>query len=302
MTLSLDPDTVWIELLRTVLARGDSAGPRSMGTTEVLGSQSIWSMDDPVVKVDRRKLGYRYMAAEAAWILSGDNRVETIGEFSKLVGEFSDDGVRFFGAYGPKVVDQLSYVVATLREDPQSRRAVMNLWREQPSSRSKDVPCTLSLQFVVRGGALHCLSTMRSNDLWLGTPYDVFTFSQVAAGVLVELRRAMGSVPLDSVIMPGLLIHTVGSLHLYDRNRVDAAAIVQDYDRRTRVMTRVDRRIPSMRMLRPLFGSASELAAHLWRVARFDGDASYSSELKPVELYARELALAPSPGSSSTRS
>lgn len=211
-------DHTYHRLLTDVVAHGEPVFTRGMKTFELLGTQSIWPMRDPIVRIPGRKLGYRFMQAEAAWILSGDNRVATIAPFSKEVGSYSDDGVRFAGAYGPKVVDQLSYVVDTLTADPTSRRAVINIWRENPRP-SLDYPCTLSLQFVVRHGALVCFSTMRSNDVWLGTPYDVFNFSMVAAAVRAELAARGQELAL------GYLQHRVASHHLYERHLDKALAV-----------------------------------------------------------------------------
>jgi thymidylate synthase len=160
-----------------------------------------------------RKLGYRFQAAEAWWILSGDDRVESIAPYSKTITQFSDDGKVFFGAYGPKVVNQLSYVVAKLDQDPQSRQAVINIWREDPPA-TRDYPCTLSLQLLMRAGEIHCIASMRSSDAWLGWPYDVFNFSCISLAVALSL---------DSRPKLGRLFLTVGSQHIYERN-IDAVS------------------------------------------------------------------------------
>lgn len=161
-----------------------------------------------MVTMPERKLGKRFRYAEAWWILTGRNDVESIRRYSSTIANFSDDGDYFAGAYGPKVVDQLSYVSACLRKDIDTRQAVINIWRENLRD-TKDVPCTLSLQFLVREGALHCIATMRSSDLWLGWPYDIFNFSMIA-------RRVNEIANLQ--VEPGYLAINHGSLHLYVEN------------------------------------------------------------------------------------
>lgn len=140
MSSTQPTDSVWIDLLWEIADSGSQVGPRGKGTLEILAKTTVVDMKMPVVTIPQRNLGYKFMAAEAHWILSGDNRVETIAPYSKQISRFSDDGVRFFGAYGPKVVDQLSYVVDCLVRDEASRQAVMTIWRERPGS-TKDVPC-----------------------------------------------------------------------------------------------------------------------------------------------------------------
>jgi thymidylate synthase len=167
-------------------------------------------MARPLVRCPLRRLGRKFAAAEPAWILRGDNRLASIAPYARHLTNFSDDGLRLSGAYGPKVVDQVPYVVRVLSEDPQSRQAVMTLWRERPGP-SRDVPCTIALQFVVRDQALHCVATMRSSDAWLGICYDIVAFSCVSAAVAIALR----SRHRDLVHRLGTLVLTAGSQHLY---------------------------------------------------------------------------------------
>ena len=129
----------------------------------------------------------------------------------KGITRFSDDGITFFGAYGPKIIDQISYVVNTLCKDPDSRQAVLSIWRENPRS-SADIPCTLSMQFFLREGTLYCNTNMRSNDIWLGTPYDSFNFSAISFYIACRLREKNVKCKL------GRLAINAGSRHLYKSN------------------------------------------------------------------------------------
>lgn len=256
--------------------------PRNQGSFELLNYHTAVPLAAPVLRVAGRRLGYRYLPAEAAHILGGDNRVEPLARYSKLVRYFSDDGVTFFGAYGPKVVDQLGYVVETLARDPTSRQAVLTIWREKPPV-TRDVPCTLALQFLVRGARLHVLATMRSSDLWLGWPYDVHTFATIGLYVLQRLReggalvnganRAMavneepksveGQAFRYPTLEPGTLYLTVGSQHLYDRHREAAETA------RTDLTPRFDY-VPLTPTNRHRLPRAADLVDHLWALARRD--------------------------------
>lgn len=200
----------WRQLLQRILESSSRPVCRGYQTREVVASTTSINMVQPVLTVAARKIGYRFMCAEAAWVLSGDNHVSTLAPFSKMVKDFSDDGLFFHGAYGPKVVDQLPYILQCLKGDTSSRQAVLNIWREKPGP-SKDIPCTLSIQFLIRDGFLDLVDTMRSSDAWLGVPYDWFTFSMVAAYVCVCLRESG-----LSGIKPGTLTMVAGSQHLYE--------------------------------------------------------------------------------------
>jgi thymidylate synthase len=240
----------WVNLALSVMRDGDRTAPRGEGTTEVRASLLAVDMTRPALTVAARRVGYRFMAAEAAWILDGDDRVDSIAEYAPSVRRFSDDGVKFFGAYGPKLVDQAAYVIDALRRDPATRQAVVNIWRESPPA-TRDVPCTLSMQLVVRRGKLDAFVSMRSSDVWLGVPYDVFTFSMVAAAILVESK-------IDARL--GTLYNYAASRHVYDRDVPGVDAVLAD---------------PTPEFsYRPFdvreFSSEEEIRSHLWRLARRD--------------------------------
>jgi thymidylate synthase len=83
---------------------------------------------------------------------------------------------------------------------------------EQDTRGHRDVPCTLNYRFFLRNDRLHMHTTMRSQDLWLGFPYDIF-----AATVLQELLAGWLGVEL------GDYHHNVDSLHLYEKHTASAA-------------------------------------------------------------------------------
>lgn len=201
---------VWYEALHDIMLNGREVSPRGKLTKEIPQRTMEVDMRRPVLVVPDRKLSYTFMAAEAHWILSGDNRVETIAPYNKNISQFSDDGVKFFGAYGPKIIGQLEYVVDKLAEDQNTRQAGLTIWRECPTA-TKDVPCTVAIFFNIRDGLLNAHVFMRSSDVWLGIPYDVFNFSMLAHIVCGCLRVQYGV-----EVEPGVLYLTAASSHLYE--------------------------------------------------------------------------------------
>lgn len=208
-----------------VLAHGIRVAPRGMPTVEVLGAHL--RLTEP-----RRRLVYlppvrvinpAFAAAEAVWIVSGSD-APWIYTYNQRLADYADGG-RLMGAYGPRlrrwrgpaggVVDQLDQVRRLLAHDPASRRAVVQLFDPgRDFEGHKDVPCTLGYRFYLRGGRLHMHTTMRSQDLWLGFCYDIFT-----ATVLQELLAGWLGAEL------GEYHHQVDSLHLYASD-MSAAALL----------------------------------------------------------------------------
>lgn len=214
----MDFSQVWLNAINDILTNGDLVSPRGKLTKEIPQRTIEVDMRKPVLRVPDRSLSFKFMVAEAFWILSGDDRVETIAPYNKRIADFSDDGERFFGAYGPKIVAQLPYIIEKLQADEDSRQAGLTIWRECPPQ-TKDVPCTVAIFFNIRNRKLNCHVFMRSSDVWLGVPYDVFNFSMLGhlvCGLLNERRLTADAVS------PGRLFLTAASSHLYETNWGDA--------------------------------------------------------------------------------
>jgi thymidylate synthase len=222
-----DFSNLWLDILDQTISRGENVAPRGRLTKELRQASIGVNMRRPVLMVPKRKLSYQFMAAEAYWILSGDDTVAGITPWNERIKQFSDDGERFFGAYGPKIVAQLPYVVAKLNEDPLSRQAGLTIWRENPPA-TRDYPCTITIFFGIRSGKLNVHVFMRSSDLWLGLPYDVFNFSMLGHYVCGLLNKVPDQVPADpggdsfKYIEPGMLYVTAASSHIYQEN-IEAA-------------------------------------------------------------------------------
>jgi len=209
--MSKDFPYVWLQAIADILTDGKEVAPRGQLTREIPQRTIEVDMRKPVLTIPQRKLSYQFMAAEAYWILTGDNRVNTIAPYNKHISQFSDDGVTFFGAYGPKIVAQMGYIVNKLMSDPDTRQAGLTIWRECPPE-TKDVPCTIAIFFSIRKGKLNCHAFMRSSDVWLGVPYDVFNFSMLGHMVCCLLNSG------EKRVEPGTLYLTAASSHLYERN------------------------------------------------------------------------------------
>ena len=89
------------------------------------------------------------------------------------------------GAYGPRLFglrgnNQIANVRDLLRQKPQSRRAVIQLFEADDIARPyKEAPCTCTLQFAIRRERLDMPTSMCSNDAFLGLPHDVFAFTML---------------------------------------------------------------------------------------------------------------------------
>lgn len=207
----------YVELLSWLLDGGDPVIGRDGLTVERTGV--TLTFPDPTqvllpLGVNRR-INARLAAVEALQLVSGTFDAVLIQRAAPTytrVLESPDSLER--GAYGPRLRYQLEQVYVELRDRPTSRRAVLSIWNEEDLYHAGDRPCTLSLQFLLRERGLELHVTMRSQDAWLGVPYDVFMFSQLQLSLAHQLGVGVGR-----------YVHHVGSLHVYARDR-DAAGML----------------------------------------------------------------------------
>ena len=241
--MSSDISLAWLSALDAVLASGRLVSPRGQLTKELAQFTLEVDMRRPVLLVPERKLSYQFMAAEAYWILTADETVAGIAPWNPRIADFSDDGKVFYGAYGPRIHEQLNYVLNKLLEDPDTRQAGLTIWRPNPPP-TRDPPCTITIFFGLRGGLLNTHVFMRSNDQWLGLPYDVFNFSMLAhlvcarynttrAMALRAAAEAKAALERQAYrpfsfrpLAPGTLYLTAASSHLYEQHWELAKSIV----------------------------------------------------------------------------
>ncbi|KKL97246.1 hypothetical protein LCGC14_1836410 [marine sediment metagenome] len=202
------------KLLEDLLARGQVAIARGRPTRELLGmTLRLGDSAQNVLVHPVRNLNYRFMVAEWLWVALGRNRLADLTRYNSKMAAFSDDGLTLAGAYGPRLRPQLPYLFRALA-DPDSRQAVATIWTPSPPA-SRDLPCTLALQFLLRDRRLNLIVTMRSSDAWLGIPYDFFTMSMLQNSIAGTLGVARGFIQFN-----------LGSSHLYEEDASKAQELL----------------------------------------------------------------------------
>lgn len=191
---------------------GSVQNSRNGKTQELLGYAGRVDPQRCWLTNTRRVLDPHYACAETLWYLGGTMNVIPLLPYAPQYSKFTNHGYAH-GAYGPRMIDQLNTVAQLLDKDKDSRQAIVQLWDKNDLDRKRgDLPCTLSMQFMVREESLVQIVTMRSNDLWLGYPYDVFAFCTIG-----HIMAVMLDMPLLRYQ------HQAGSMHLYEKHWEPAA-------------------------------------------------------------------------------
>lgn len=200
----------YLDLIAAILERGRVRSPRGQKTWEV--PNATFRLLNPECNlptgIDRR-WGKAIAAAEALGLVGGVSDPELMASASPTFKRFFDGGA-LHGAYGPRIRGQLPRVVDRLREDTDTRQAILAIWDPNYDMQGwvpKDLPCTLTIGFAIADERLEANVTMRSNDAWYGLSYDVHMFTTLQRTV----ASALG-------LQPGPYTHHAYSLHFYERD------------------------------------------------------------------------------------
>ena len=192
--------------------QGELRSPRGMPTLEI---ENFTYTVAPRVRFNRfvpRKLNLDYIKREFQWYIGADVKDLSIVEYAKIWGPMVKGGQlnSNYGHYWFKRDSGVRSVLRTLRQDPDSRRAVIPMLGTESAHFERDIadmPCTTSVEFRIRDGKLKAHFIMRSQDAVYGMGNDLPTFSMLQEVVATLLEVPMGDLSV-----------TVGSFHVYERH------------------------------------------------------------------------------------
>jgi thymidylate synthase len=216
-------DDALLALYRELVSREYNVSASRGDNSEILGV--LIEIDRARARLSRSESRGKLFSSlgELLWYLSGDNRLDFIDPYISGYRAETEDGVTIYGGYGPRLFrqrgyDQVGNVIALLRERPASRRAVIQIFNaEDIADKHADIPCTTTLQFFIREERLNLITTMRSNDAYIGLPHDVFCFTMLQEIVARALDREIGRYR-----------HFVASMHLYAKHRSLAQNLIDE--------------------------------------------------------------------------
>jgi thymidylate synthase len=210
-------DSQYEDLLRKVLAEGTRKADRTgTGTRSVFGHQLRFRLDEGFPLVTTKRVHLRSIVLELLWFLRGDSNVRWLQERGVTIwDEWADQAGDLGPLYGAqwrswpapdgRHIDQISEVLRTLREDPDSRRMVVSAWNVADLPQMALAPCHALFQFYVADGRLSCQLYQRSADLFLGVPFNIASYALLTHLVAQQVGLA-----------PGDFIWTGGDCHIYD--------------------------------------------------------------------------------------
>ena len=227
----------YLDLLDHVLQTGVRKEDRTgTGTLSVFGYQMRFNLEEGFPLLTTKKLHLRSIVYELLWFLRGDtntkfltdNGVSIWNEWATIEGELGHIygfQWRSWPGYRGESVDQITAVIRSIKENPNSRRHIVSAWNVADLGNMNLPPCHILFQFYVADGKLSCQLYQRSDDIFLGVPFNIASYSLL----LMMVARETGLQPFE-------FVHTLGDAHLY-LNHVEQAKIQ---------LTREPRRLPQL--------------------------------------------------------
>ena len=245
-------DKQYLSLLDDILVNGTSKDDRTgTGTYSVFGRQIRHNMKDGFPLLTTKKMAWKTMITELLWFLCGDTHIKFLVDnnchiwdgdaykaYRKSVQEhwekggdvaemetFIDDIKKYgndeWGELGPVYGkqwrdwhgnDQIKDLIKSIKENPDSRRHMVNAWNVADLGKMVLPPCHYGFQCYVRDGKyLSLMWNQRSVDTFLGLPFNIASY-----GLLLMM------IAKECDLIPDELIGNLGDVHLY-KNHVEQA-------------------------------------------------------------------------------
>ncbi|WP_409462801.1 thymidylate synthase [Amycolatopsis sp. GA6-003] len=213
------PDTQYEDLLQHVLDTGAEKGDRTgTGTRSIFGHQLRYRLADGFPLITTKKVHFRSIAYELLWFLRGDSNVTWLRDHGVTIwDEWAAEDGDLGPVYGVQWrswptpdgghVDQISEVLRTLRENPDSRRIIVSAWNVGDIPQMALPPCHAFFQFYVANGELSCQLYQRSADLFLGVPFNIASYALLTHMIADQVGLGVGD-----------FIWTGGDCHIYDNH------------------------------------------------------------------------------------
>lgn len=213
----------YLEFLQNIQTQGTEKTDRTgTGTLSIFAYQMRFDLQAGFPLITTKKLHLKSIIHELLWFLRGDTNIDYLQKNGITIwNEWADDNGDLGPVYGRqwrawqasdgRVIDQISRLIEQIKQNPGSRRLIVNAWNVGELAKMALPPCHLLFQFYVCNGKLSCQLYQRSADAFLGVPFNIASYSLLTHMVAQQCDLDVGE-----------FIWTGGDCHLY-LNHLDQA-------------------------------------------------------------------------------
>ena len=203
-------------LLKHVYQNGSDKSDRTgTGTRSIFGHQMRFNLNEGFPLVTTKKVHLKSIIYELLWFLRGDTNIKFLKDNGVSIwDEWADDKGELGSIYGyqwrswpapdGRHIDQISNIIDTIKNNPDSRRIIVSAWNVADIDKMALPPCHTLFQFYVLDGKLSCQLYQRSADLLLGVPFNIASFALLTMMVAQVCNLEYGD-----------FVHTFGDVHIY---------------------------------------------------------------------------------------
>ncbi len=251
----------YLDLVRLVLDEGVRKPSRTgVDTISYFGAHYRVDLAQGYPLLTTKEVNWSSMLHELLWYLSGENHIRNLRKHTKIWDAWADDEGNLETAYGyywrrfpspiqdaagqwqVREVDQIQYVIDTLRSQPTSRRLVVTAWEPGNAEQSKLPPCHYSFVFNASGNRLNCHLTQRSGDVALGIPFNLACYATLTQMIAQEVGMDLGH-----------FSHTIVDAHIYTASADGRMAAYDHVPGLLEQLKREPRPLPRLRIAKKPF-------------------------------------------------
>ena len=225
----------YLELLKELLdcpLKNDRTG---VGTYSKFGHQMRFNLQEGLPVVTTKKIHLKSVIHELLWILSGNTNIKYLNDNGVTIwNEWSNENGDLGPIYGHQwrkweyprknnsedypfidigQIDQISNLINEIKINPNSRRLIVTAWNPADIDKMALAPCHCYFQCYVNNGKLSLQLVQRSADFYLGTPFNIVSYSLLTYMIAQVCGLKVGD-----------FIYTLGDVHLYT-NHVEQAKL-----------------------------------------------------------------------------
>ncbi|MDA3928498.1 MAG: thymidylate synthase [Prolixibacteraceae bacterium] len=206
----------YLNLLQHIIDSGVKKEDRTgTGTISTFGHQMRYDLQEGFPLITTKKLHLKSIIHELLWFLDGDTNVKYLQDNGvRIWNEWADENGDLGNIYGFQwrswpdykggSIDQISEVIDTIKNNPDSRRMIVSAWNVADIPNMNLPPCHAFFQFYVADGKLSCQLYQRSADSFLGVPFNIASYALLT----MMMAQVTG-------LQSGEFVHTTGDTHIY---------------------------------------------------------------------------------------
>ena len=229
----------YLDLCQFILDKGTEKEDRTgTGTISTFGHQMRFDLNEGFPLLTTKKTAIRAITHELLWFIKGETNIQYLQENKvRIWDEWADEKGDLGPVYGRQwrswpapngeEIDQLGNVIDQIKNNPDSRRLIVNAWNVGEIDKMALAPCHCLFQFYIADGKLSCQLYQRSADLFLGVPFNIASYSLLTMMIAQECDLELGE-----------FIHTFGDVHIYN-NHLEQVNLQ---------LTREPRKLPIMKL------------------------------------------------------